>query len=380
MTLLLKMTDPAYKVFPLLLFLIGFGNPTWASPYLSNSQSEADRKTSFSAKRLELNIQGFPFEAFTTRDTFERNIRFYLSKTKPGNESKRLPLVVVIQGSGCQSIFVEVNTPDGVRVASTGPEAVILKSFRDKCRVLVVEKPGVPFKFQPRRPGSSEEGSPEYLKEFSLGRWVQAIHAATLAASRLPQVDSSQTLVLGHSEGGQVACELAKLHPKITHVAVMAGGGPTQLFDFLKFARLGQMYDPNASPDERVAALMNDWKKVLADPTATDKFILGHTHLRWSSFTRSSPVEAILQSKAKVFIAQGTNDTNSLPDSAEVLYAELLARGREVVYERVEGGNHGFMRDGDNGKGWFETNEKAVRWFLKDIEPAATNQERPPER
>lgn len=88
---------------------------------------------------------------------------------------------------------------------------------------------------------------------------------------------------------------------------------------------------------------------------------LSHSHLRWSSFTKSSPVQAILKSKTKVFIAQGTADTNSLPDSAEVLYAELLTRGRNVTYERVEGGDHAFMTKGEGGrKGWAQTHGKAV--------------------
>ena len=97
--------------------------------------------------------------------------------------------------------------------------------------------------------------------------------------------------------------------------------------------------------------MLRDWQKVLDDPTATDKFILGHTHLRWSSFLKSSPVAAILKSEAKVFIAQGLDDSNSLPASADVLYAELMARGRSCHYQRIEGGDHAFMTAGDNGEG-----------------------------
>ena len=196
-------------------------------------------------------------------------------------------------------------------------------------------------------------------------RWVEAVGAATRAAMTMSEIDSSRVLILGHSEGGQIACQVAAEDENVTHVAVMAGGGPTQLFDLIQFARRGDMYDPNASPQQRVDALLADWQKVLDDPTATDKFILGHTHLRWSSFLKSSPIEAILDSDAKVFIAQGTADTNSLPASAEVLYTELLARGRDCTYELVEGGNHGFMTKDDNGAGWVNTNRKAVEWFLK---------------
>lgn len=307
-------------------------------------------------------IEKFGFHRFVTKDKYERQIQFYVSKT---GSKEKLPLVVCIQGSGSQSVFLEVDTPDGKRIGSGGPEAVVTQQFRDRVRVLVVEKPGVEFLKQPSIPGSAEEASEEYSREFSLDRWVEAINASLIATIAMPDVDSEKVLVLGHSEGGQVACQLAAVNDKVTHVANMAGGGPTQLFDLIQQARSGDMYDPKASPQERVDALLNDWKKVLAEPLATDKFILGHSHLRWSSFLKTSPIEAILKSKAKVFVATGTADTSSLPASSEAFYTELLARGRDCTYERIEGGDHAFMTRNDrNGEGWFEANKKAVNWFL----------------
>ena len=46
-------------------------------------------------------------------------------------------------------------------------------------------------------------------------------------------MDAARTLVIGHSEGGIVAAYVAAKLPKVTHVASLAGGGPTQLFDFV---------------------------------------------------------------------------------------------------------------------------------------------------
>lgn len=309
-------------------------------------------------------IEKFAFKRYFTKDKFDRRITLYLSKVTDKSASKSLPLVVCVQGSGSQSVFQKVETGQGKVIASGGPEAVVARDFRDQVRVLVVEKPGVEFLVQPKRPGGAEESTEEFRREFTLERWAEAINAATLAVAKLDEIDSSKILVLGHSEGGQIACEVAAVNPNVTHVAVMAGGGPTQLFDFLQLARSGAMYNPNSTPQERVDTFLADWQKVLDDPMAYDKFILGHPHRRWTTFSQSSPVEAILKSKAKVFIAQGTEDTNSLPASAEVLYAELLARGRNCKYVRVEGGDHGFMTEGDQGKGWRETNGQAIKWFL----------------
>lgn len=324
---------------------------------LASKQDESPR-TAFKALA---DIENFSFDRFEAKGRFGRTIRFYLSKTK---SDKPLPLVVCIQGSGGQSVFVEVDTPDGKRIGSTGTETVVIRGFREKARALIVEKPGVEFCSQPK--GSAEAFGEKYNREFSLERWVEAINTALNATLQMPDIDSTKVLALGHSEGGQVACELAAINPKVTHVANMAGGGPTQLFDLMQQARSGDMYDPEASAEDRVAALMKDWKAVQADPTATDKFILGHSHLRWSSFLKSSPIEAILKSKAKVYVATGTADKNSLPASAEAFYAELMARGRDCTYDRIEGADHAFMQpDERSGKGWMETNSKAIRWFLE---------------
>ena len=306
----------------------------------------------------------FSFERYFTRDKFGRVITLYISRPGPEPTAEKLPLVVCVQGSGSQSIFQEIDTPQGKLIASGGPEAAVYRKCKNRVRILVVEKPGVEFLKQPSRPGSSDEGPEEFNREFTLDRWTEAVRAATIAAQKLPFIDNSKLLVLGHSEGGQIACEVSSVLENVTHVACMAGGGPTQMFDFLEMAKSGTMYDPSKSPAERVEDFLNDWQKVLDNPKAHNKFILGHSHLRWSTFMSSSPVEAILKSNARVFIAQGTEDTNSLPASAKVLYAELLARGRDVTYLEIEGADHAFMKPDDNGDGWLETNAKAVDWFL----------------
>lgn len=343
------------------------GKPWWclALLFVVFTNAHGQRPARYQAVLDDTKIDNFSYQRFFVRDKFDRRIVGYLSKTSAAAKGKKLPLVVCVQGSGSQSIFLEVDTPKGKMIASGGPEAAVLRQFRDRVRVLVVEKPGVTFLQQPQRPGGSSEASAEFCREFSLGRWVEAVNAATLAVMKRPDIETDRMLVLGHSEGGQVACEVAAANKGVTHVAVMAGGGPTQLFDFLQLARSGNLYDPNSTPQERVDELLADWQRVLEDPAATDKFMLGHTHLRWSTFMKASPISAILKSDAKVLVAQGTRDTNSLPASAEVLYAELLARGRDCTYLRIEDADHSFCTpDQKKGEGWVNTHKRAVDWFL----------------
>jgi len=309
-------------------------------------------------------IESFPYTRYHTTDQFDREITFYLSKPPadaPAGAS--LPLIVSVQGSGSQSVFLEVDTPNGKRIGSGGPEAVVLREYRAKARILVVEKPGVTFLVQPQRPGGAEESSPEFRAEHTLDRWVEALSASILAASKIDGVDASYVLALGHSEGAQVVSHLAAKNPSVTHVAALAGGGPTQLFDLLELAREGTMGVPGATAQERVDWMVAEWNKVLADPQSTDKFFLGHPYRRWTSFLQTSAVDAILSSKANVFLAQGAADTAVSPTATDVMYAELVARGRRVTYRRVDGADHGFMVNGDR-QGWVDTIHAAVDWFM----------------
>lgn len=329
-----------------------------------NPDGSKAKQEKYQARKDTEVIKGLAFERYFTTDKFDREITFYLSKP-PADQKADLPLIVCIQGSGSQSVFLEIETPEGKKVVSGGPEAVAQKIAGESARILVAEKPEVKFLVQPERPGSSEEATDEFNREFTLERWTEALNAATTATLKLPGIDNSKVMALGHSEGAQLACTLAAENSRVTHVGFMAGGGPTQLFDFIQFARSGAMFNPDATPEERVSDLLAGWKRVQEDPEAHDKFFLGHAYRRWSSFMTTSPIEAILKSEAKVFIAQGTKDTNSLPISAEVLYAELLARGRDVQFEHVEGGDHAFRTESDKrGEGWVETHKKAIDWFM----------------
>jgi dienelactone hydrolase len=317
-------------------------------------------------------LAAFAYERYTTTDAIGRTITFYLSKPAnipDGAHAAPLPLAVCVQGSGSQSAFLLVDSPKGQRIASGGPDAALLSQFRERLRVLVVEKPGVEFLVQPAQPGAATEASETFRKEHTLERWVEAIRAATDAALAMPGIDPARVLAVGHSEGGQVVCHLAAKEPRITHVASLAGGGPTQLFDLLDLARRGMFGGggggPGATADAAVRMIEEGWKRVLADPDAFDEFFLGHPHRRWSSFLRTSPVAGALASKAKFFLAQGTDDAATSIHAADMLYAELLAQGRDVRYERVERGDHGFMTPADTTRqGWRDIFGKVGEWFL----------------
>jgi pimeloyl-ACP methyl ester carboxylesterase len=183
------------------------------------------------APRLELEAAklGVPFDRFSTKDSLGRTITFYVSVPPAKEPLAKRPVVLFIPGSGCQSVFQKM----GKHVAG-GYHTVLFQAAKGRARILVVEKPGVKYLDTPPPAASLETAaSEEFLKEHTLPRWAEANAAGLRSAWALPRIDATRTLVVGHSEGGLVAARLAAELTRVTHVASLAGGGPTQLFDFV---------------------------------------------------------------------------------------------------------------------------------------------------
>jgi pimeloyl-ACP methyl ester carboxylesterase len=282
---------------------------------------------------------GIPFDRYTTKDASGRTITFYLSVAPAKEPSAKRPVVLFIPGSGCQSVFQK----RGERV-SGGYHIVLFQEARGRARILVVEKPGVQY-LDTQPPGVSLEkaASEAFLKEHTLPRWAEANAAALRAVWTLPGIDAERTLVAGHSEGGLVAARVAAELPRVSHVASLSGGGPTQLFDFVANAARPRPDDRPGDAGRRVQEVFDALAKIRKDPDSVKEFWLGHPYRRWSSFLPHSVAEELLRAKARAYVAAGTRDEVIPVAAHDMLVAELRARGRDVTAERVEGADHGFQ-------------------------------------
>lgn len=296
-----------------------------------------------------------PFEQFTVKDPLGRTITAYLSGLPKDSSDRPLPVILFVTGSGCQSVW----TLHENRVNS-GLQGLLYQLARGRARVLVVEKPGVKPLDTPKRMGGATEGSRVFLEEHTLPRWATANAAALDTVLARPEIDRKRVLVVGHSEGGIVAARVAGQVAAVTHVAPLSCSGTSQLFSLTDLARRRA---PEGKGDAAVQAVYDEWAKILAKPESIDDFWMGHPYRRWSTFLKSSVIEELKRGKAKVYLAHGTADESDSVVGFDVMRAELLAAGRNVTVERIEGGDHGYAVKGQSGIARVFGN--VVEWYLR---------------
>ena len=297
-------------------------------------------------------IDGQPFRRYSTVDELSRNVKFYVSE--PQVPSKKLPLVVYVQGTGCSSHFIK---REG-RVF-TGVPSLVYETFRGRARVAMVEKPGVePFDDPGNRP-MQESCRSEFFYEHTLDRWSEAIAAAIKSAHALPGVDDMSTLVLGISEGGMVAVRVSNVLPKVTHVASLAGGGPNHMYVLSEYLRRRGL-----DPEELV---YDCWRSVQADPQSATRFCLDHSFRHWSGFYTTSLIEESLRSSARLYLVHGSADEQNSIGGFDMMRAELAAKRRSAVFERLEGAGHSMDIPSQSAPdGLLAVFDRLASWFLVD--------------
>ena len=321
----------------------------------------------YGAERDPQSPAEIPYTRYFTRDKFNRRVTFYLA----GDAGQRLPLVVVVLGSGPFSNFRR----EGDKIVDA--HGTVRRAFAGKAQVMAVEKPGVEFLDQPdHRSAVSFRGSPAFQAENALPRWMEAVSSAVRAARTLPQVDLRSTLVIGHSEGGLVAALVAQKNSFVTHVASLAGTGPPLQLELEHKASEARLYAEaqdtlpvNLLNDaaRQMSKLKEDLAAIRRDPDSATKVAIGHTHIYWASRLKPSAMQILSRSKARIFLAHGTADRNVSFPNFTLMLEELRKRRRNVTEMVVEGGDHGFRVAATNGNpardAWGEVIARIAAWF-----------------
>lgn len=287
-------------------------------------------------------------------------LRYFVRPPKSA-PSASAPIVLWLVGSGCNAAF---RLKDGKLrdtlyglVREAAPEAV----------VATPEKRGVPFGHFNGR--GSAIGCPEAFVAHATLDQRRDDAARTLDALRAQGFRGPRVLVIGHSEGADVAASLAARRPDVTHVAFLAGGGPNPAVDAAFFARR-EAVAAGAKP-EAVEAAVDDvaaaFRAIQDDPRSTTKRYSGHAYRYWTSYANHDAASELIRAKGELFVAHGSADSHVPIESFDYLVMELVRARREATVRRVPGAEHDLTPPGtDVERDPMPIFGEVMRWFASD--------------
>lgn len=265
-------------------------------------------------------------------------VNYYLSAE---STDIKKPLLVYLDGSGAYPLFQKLNTGIGSTVV------IDFQRLRDDYRILLISKPGVPFVDEVK---SDENGYPRYqepaeYKEKLSQNWRVTSSSKIIDNLKAEnKIDTSKIVVLGFSEGAQVAPMLAYENKSVTHILLFGGNGLNQLFDPIISARMkanrGQITEIEAQKE--VDSLFNEFRNIYAEPKITHKEWWGHTYKRWASFTKTDPYKYLLELEIPIYIANGSLDEYSVLSADYIQIEFIKSQKNNLVYKTYPNCDHQF--------------------------------------
>ncbi len=285
------------------------------------------------------------FKIFTIENKELGKVEFCTFKS---TITKKKPILIFIHGSGNEPTFCY--QPDLKIYAWKG--FLEIEKYKDKYHVISVSKPGIPlFDTVQKDPVTFQTSYPlndEFRARYSLEWRAKAVSLIIDQAIKLLPVDKSKILVIGHSQGGQVAPKVAVLNKKVTHVVILNANSLNHLYDFVLQERLASFKGEQSyeQTQQNIDSLFSDYKKIFNDPNNTTKFWNEETYYRWSSFSNETPLENMLKLKIPILVIAGGKDLwGSFIMNTDYVQIEFLKQKKtNLTYTVYPNANH-FLQD-----------------------------------
>ncbi len=315
----------------------------------------------------EITPERLGFRAYQLEDEALGHINYYLTGIE--GDSKK-PLIVYLDGSGPYPLFQKVAQGIGSTVV------LDWQNLSKDYRIAVISKPGVPFIDEvgsDPATGFPTYDEPEAYTETLSEAWrVASADMVIDDIFKKVAVEEERVLLLGFSEGAQVAPHVAAANDKVTHLMIFGGNGLNQLYDPIITARYkaerGQLTHEQAQAE--IDSLFTVYDQIYRNPESTTDFWYGHTYKRWASFAKNPPVESLKKLDIPVYIAYGSRDENPVV-SADFIKLEFVRMGKQnLTYKVYPDFDHSFNHiqfEGAEFKGatpqLSKVMEEAFSWF-----------------
>jgi esterase/lipase len=180
-------------------------------------------------------------------------------------------------------------------------------------------------------------------------RWLvdhqQFIQFQLAVASRI-QHAPRRIVLIGISEGGDIATQLAKTISGVTHLVIIGNGGMQPLGAY-------EMQLRKHGLSHQFAALKS-LQKSPADPDAIENDIGGRTWRYWKELSQLPHTENLLSIKFPIWIAMGRDDDAVPVESALYIENRFNEQGKSNLHMRIyDGADHGLADGQRNNLNYF---------------------------
>jgi pimeloyl-ACP methyl ester carboxylesterase len=218
-----------------------------------------------------------------------------------------------------------------------------LRQICDEWDVHFVEKRGVSFgDCEPE--GGAEGAGAEYVQGASYEGRVSDVCRVLDALLPGRHATTLPVVVIGSSEGSDIAVGVAARHHAPTHVALLPFSAGHGLHDCLVSLRreLAEGTLTAAEFREQYDWLVETFQNVLGPAgDATDRFLWGHSYRRWRSHCSGAVLQDLLGVEIPIFLGIPSLD---LCDGADLVVSEFVKHGkRNLTYRNYVGYDHGFF-------------------------------------
>ena len=263
------------------------------------------------------------------------------------------PLLIFIHGSGNLPTFQYIKETNSYNWSAFTE----IQKYKDQYHVILVNKPNVPLfdTVEGENGNFTYPVSDMYKENYSLEWRAEAASLIINQAIKLLPTDQSKIVVIGHSQGGQVAPKVAVINKKVTHLVLLNTNSLNHLYDFVLQERLAAFKGEQTfeKTQQNIDTLFADYKRIFNDPKNKTKMWYDETYFRWASFSDETPLENMLKLKIPIFVIAGGKDLwGSFIMNTDYVQIEFLRYQKtNLTYKVYPNANH-FLQDelDENGK------------------------------
>ncbi len=227
--------------------------------------------------------------------------------------TKKKPTIIFLQGS--RQIPLIIDYVDFRFIPSISN--FDYQKLSTKYNIIVISKPYIPIvvskdnldsQFNCKSEKIDADVASKYFQNDMLDNYVTRTNAVVNYLAKQKWVDASQILVVGHSEGANIAIKLAK-NKYVKAVGYLSGNPDGGFSKYLKETRVERysLKRTAAAVQDSINLLYDDWKQKCSYNSQSPKNTKYYIAKAWLSFAGSLRDE-IIAIKKPIFIAYGTED------------------------------------------------------------------------